>query len=116
MNIRVLLSVLFLGIGCMDAQAGYYDGNKLVSSMREWDKANRNDAGANYMEATTFTAYAVGVLDTLEGSSICPPMTSSISQIGAVVAQYLNANPARWSEPAHRLVKDALKKAFPCRK
>ena len=32
----------------------------------------------------------------------------------AVVAKFLNENPARWSEPAFRLVAEALHEAFPC--
>lgn len=35
-------------------------------------------------------------------------------QLLAIVQKFLEQNPERWSEPAHRLVSEALKKAFPC--
>jgi len=45
----------------------------------------------------------------------CEPSGINKGQLLAIVQKFLEQNPERWSEPAHRLVSEALKKAFPCR-
>lgn len=92
------------------------DGNDLIKKMREFEKAERSDSNANYVDATAFRAYVIGVYDALSlTNSICT--SSPIKrQVGAIVEKYINNKPERWGEPAYYLVEDALKKVFPCKK
>jgi hypothetical protein len=100
----------------MNAQAGFFDGNDLVKDMHEWEKYERKDPLVSSLVAGNFMGYVAGVADVYDEISICPPENSTVRQLSTVVAQFLNANPTRWAEPADVLVADALKKSFPCKK
>lgn len=100
----------------MNAQAVFYDGNDLVKYMRGFEGYQRNDPQADLDDANRFMGYVVGVADTVNGLFYCPPQKIVAVQVLSVVAQFMNANPARWQEPASFLVIEALKKAFPCPK
>lgn len=99
----------------MNTLAGFFDGNDLVKDMREWEKFERKDASVSNLVAGNFMGYVAGVADVYDEISVCPPENSSVRQLSTIVAQFLNANPARWAEPADVLVADALKKSFPCK-
>jgi len=45
----------------------------------------------------------------------CEPSGVTRGQLTAIVQKFLEQNPERWSQPAHQLVGEAFKKAFPCR-
>lgn len=113
--IRILVAV---GLLCtaMNALAGFFDGNELVKDMREWEKFERKDPSVSNLVAGNFMGYVAGVADVYDEISVCPPETSTVRQLSTTVARFLNANPARWAEPADVLVADALKKSFPCKK
>jgi hypothetical protein len=106
------------GLFCaaMNAQAGFLDGNSLVKDMREWEKYERKDPLANNLVSGVFMGYVTGVADAYDDIIVCPPDNSNVRQLSGVVAAFLNANPARWAEPADVLVKDALLQSFPCKK
>lgn len=100
----------------MNAQAGFFDGNDLVKDMREWEKYERKDPSVSNLIAGNFMGYVAGVADVYDEISVCPPENSTVRQLSAIVAQFLNANPTRLAEPADVLVADALKVSFPCKK
>ena len=106
-----------MGLLCaaMNTLAGFFDGNDLVKDMREWEKFERKDASASNLVAGNFMGYVAGVADVYDEISICPPESSTVRQLSTIVARFLNANPARWAEPADVLVADSLKKSFPCK-
>lgn len=113
-GLSLVLAVIL--VASHPASAEFRDGNRLVKSMREFEKAERSDANTNYIEATSFTDYVVGVHDALETTgAFCSPDKATISQVASVVAKYLNAHPEEWSEPGSVLVKRALRQAFPCK-
>ena len=116
--LKKFFAVLLLSYAVM-AQAGFLGGNKLVSDMRSFEVATvggSNVTTVQYLEATSFRSYVTGVADLGDGILFCLPSKSTNEQIGAVVAAFLKANPARWSEAANRLVMDALAQSFPCKK
>jgi nucleoside diphosphate kinase len=113
--IKIFIGILVF-ILSLPASAGFLDGNDLVSNMREYERAGRSDPNTDYMVATEFRGYVIGVYDTLELTNSVCSRSAAKRQIGAVVTKYLNDNPARWSEPAAMLVADALKSTFPCNK
>jgi hypothetical protein len=113
----MLRKLVAVGLLCtaMNALAGFFDGNDLVKDMREWERFERKELPVSNLVAGNFMGYVAGVADVHDEISVCPPENSTVRQLSASVAQFLNAHPARWAEPADVLVADALKKAFPCR-
>lgn len=100
----------------MNAQAQFISGNKLVSLMREYEKASRDVPNTSYGDAGRFQGYVAGVHDAFGGVAFCTPPRTTNGQVEQVVVQYINAHPARWAEPANLLVVTALNQAFPCTK
>ncbi len=80
--------------------------------MREYEKQARGAPDFSFLSVGQYVGFVTGVHDTI-GSSLCTPKVT-IGQVLAIVAKYLNANPALWSQPAHRLVTRALREAFQC--
>jgi hypothetical protein len=111
---RLTLAAMLLCLSS-SAFAYFYDGNTLVTWMREDEKANRGDPNTNYVFAGWYSGYVTGVYDSL-GSSLCSGGRASVRQVTAIVEQYMNAHPEEWSAPASELVAKALFRAFPCRK
>jgi hypothetical protein len=97
-----------------NAFAYFWDGNRLVSEMREFEKAERSDPTTAYQAAAYYQGFVIGVHDSIS-SKLCASGNVSVRQVTTVVANYLNNNPAEWSAPAHQLVEKALRRAFPCR-
>jgi hypothetical protein len=95
------------------AWAGFfYDGNKLVEAMRQYEKAEMKDRDADYSRAWEYRGYVVGVHDATDLMHGSQEHVTAL-QICAIVANYLKAHPEKWNEPASDLVVEALKQAFP---
>jgi hypothetical protein len=117
MNIRSLLLVLTVGVGCSsDALAYHYSGNDL----NRWIQAlARTEAGnpqtTDLAEAIQLDGYVVGVYDSWDieqDLSMC--RLGEAGQVVAVVAQFVEAHPEKWAKPAALLVQQALLEA--CKK
>ena len=113
MKIRLiaLLASLFIVVPSF---AQFWDGNYLVTLMREHEKAVRSDTTTNFWSAGSFSGFVIGVHDSQDQREFCSPSNATVGQITAVVAKYLNAHPEQWNESAHALVRRALKEGFPC--
>src|SRR5262245_40126840 len=77
--------------------AHFYDGNRLVEELREYEKVERLGATATstqYYSAAWYSGYVVGVSDAIN----CPG-SGKIKQVLAVVAKYLNEHPEEWGRP-----------------
>ena len=97
------------------ASAYFFEANKLVSDMREFEKAERNDPQTKYDASAGYVGFVVGVHDVIS-RSLCPSSNVTVRQATTVVAKYLNEHPEQWNRPAHELVTKALRAAFPCRR
>jgi len=99
------------------ALAGFYAGNDLITSMREYDKTEANPSGAkvDFDEAWKYLGYITGVYDATEYLYNTPDKVTQ-RQLAAVVSKYLKNNPEKWNEPAALLVMNALQEAFPLKK
>ena len=88
--IWILAIVTTIGLGTLsDASASSFtmDGNRLVSLMREYEKAERSDSRAEFGSAGRYMGYVLGVADThLYIETICTPQNVTARQFGAVVA------------------------------
>lgn len=111
----LVFALLFFSASSTYADSpGFWDGNRLVPFMREFEKAERNDPTTKYDDSARFVGYVAGVFDSISGT-LCTSGTITLRQVTTIVAQYLNDNPAKWSDAGDRLVSKALQKSFPCR-
>ena len=96
------------------AESGiFFDGNKLVPLLREFEKAERHDPATNYQSSGKYVGFVLGVHDSV-AATLCIPSNVNARQVTSIVARYFNENPSEWSDPASLLVLKALQKAFSC--
>ncbi|MSQ73198.1 MAG: hypothetical protein EXR27_18220 [Betaproteobacteria bacterium] len=100
----------------LPAQSAVIDGNGLRDELlfaRESEKAALDQVS---YRSGRINGYFIGVHDALEGLGLfCPPPTEGIPAMSAVVFKYIEANPARLTQPANVVIVEALKAAFPCK-
>ncbi len=115
MRTFLLVAMLVGSLLPMQTQAAFWDGNKLVTFMREYEKALTVQQRGNRYKAGLYQAYVVSAHDTYDTLRlICTPDNVEIGQVNAVVAAYLKANPTDWHFSAITIVRNALVEAFPC--
>ncbi len=117
MRIFILVAVLMGSLLPMQAQAQttFWDGNRLVTDMRSWEKFTTRQTltSVEWVRVGSYQRYvAAATFDS--GEVICLSGDVTRGQINAIVAAYLNAHQADWHLPATSLVRDALMEAFPC--
>ena len=113
---RKIVIGLFVSLVGLPVNAYFLDGNALISNMRDYEKAERSDQSTNFIRASEFQGYILGVFDILMLSgSVCSDDATK-RQITAVVVKYLNNNPEKWNQPAGILVSEPLTITFPCSK
>ncbi len=98
------------------AQTTFWDGNRLVTDMRSWEKftaGHQTLTSPEWVRVGSYQRYVAAVtLDS--GEVICVSGNVTQGQVNAIVAAYFNAHPTDWHLPATSLVRDALMEAFPC--
>jgi hypothetical protein len=113
---RKFLLAVFL-LSCASNAYGesgtFFDGNKLIPLLREFEKAERGDPSTNYQLSGKYIGYLLGVHDSLS-PVLCLPSNVNVRQVAYIVTRYLHDNPSEWSDAAAFLVMKALQKAFPC--
>lgn len=92
-------------------------GSQLNNWAMEYEATQNKARDASYVAANNFLGFTSGVADTLslEGV-ICLPDGGTRGQVAAVVSKHVRDYPEQWARPAYRLVRDALVKAFLCKK
>ena len=100
---KKLLAGLLM-VPCM-AHAEFETGNKLYQNMTSESR----------MENMYALGYVGGVFDAYQHMFHCPPANSvTLGQVFDIVKNYLAANPSTRHKTADHLVKEALKKVWPC--
>ena len=65
-RIKILITIAILSSNILsDASAYFYDGNQLIPMMREGERAERSENGADYLKASRFMGYVTGVADAM---------------------------------------------------
>ncbi len=95
------------------ASGVFYDGNKLMSQLKDFERAERSDPNVHWEGSGLYMGFVLGVHDTISGT-LCATGDVPVRQVTAIVAKYLNERPAEWSKPAYVLVAAALRSAFRC--
>ena len=85
------------------------------------DAADRIRAGTatvgqetDYGHAREFLGYIQGYHDTIGNLIHCFPSRVNVSQLAAVVTNYLRDHPEQWSDPGSDIIRAAMYQAFPC--
>ena len=115
MRIFLLVAVLVVLPMQAQAQTTFWDGNRLVTDMRSWEKftARQTLTSVEWVSVGSYQRYVTtATFDS--GKVICLSGYVTQGQVNAIVATYLNAHPTDWHLPATSLVRDALMEAFPC--
>jgi hypothetical protein len=87
------------------------DGNMLVTYLREYEKAVREEQHVTWENVGMFRGYVLAIADS-PGVESCITEGVLSKQLTTVVAKYLNDHPSEWNKPATLLVQSALKQAF----
>ena len=85
------------------AHAEFWDGNKLLSRLQS--------TGFDY---GTGLGYVMGVSDSLQGATSCPPANVTLGQIADMVKQHLESVPSTRHLSADQHIYYVLKKTWPC--
>ena len=88
------------------AHAGFLDGNELFKRMTSSDVTDRIHA----------LGYVVGVYDAYESDNHCAPSGVTAGQVRDVVKLYFDRNPEVRNYQADILIRDALRRVWPCAK
>ena len=99
-----MIRTLILALACTSAHAEFFDGNKLLADMN-----------GSQMRQMSAIGYIMGVSDTLQGVSVCPPPQVLAGQMHDMVKQYLEDNPALRHHTADIIVGHVLSRAWPCK-
>lgn len=95
-----------------------FTGNGLLSRAEASERtADGRSFGTDAQMGSQWLGFIAGVAWTLQDidPKTCLPEGATTGQVSAVVLQYLRQNPAQLHRNSHILVREALRKAFPCR-
>ena len=95
--------ILILALLCGSAHAEFWDGNKL-----------HNHLSGTTGEQLLGLGYVMGVADSLQHVTFCPPANVTAGQVRDMVANYLNNVPADRHLTADGLINKVLKGVWPC--
>lgn len=103
----LLLAVLALPLGAQTS------GRQLREFGAEADAFNRNDPFANVFRAGHYNGYLAGVLDALQGRSVC--FTACRCELEKLVASHQASHPETLDGPVATWLVPLLETAYPCR-
>jgi len=92
-------------LASVSAHAEFRTGNKLLEQMN-----------GTPMEKMLSLGYVMGVSDTLQGATVCPPETLTAGQASDMVKKYLEDNPSVRHLAGDAIVNRVLSSVWPCAK
>ena len=108
------LSVLCLATLPVAAQMGNPQGSQRFKEFRQEAEAfNRQDPFANAYRAGHYNGYLAGVLDALQGRSVC--FRKCICELDDIVEQHLADHPELLDRPVIDWLVPLMEKSFPCK-
>jgi hypothetical protein len=110
---KKLLGIVLFAVFILSCHPAFaMSGDDLIDGMRSYLKEEKDYTKADYLLAGNYMGYVQGVAEaTVSDYSL--PSGVTPEKLYHIVANYLEKHPKRWSEPASRLVRNALLEAFP---
>ncbi|GAA0704587.1 Rap1a/Tai family immunity protein [Dokdonella soli] len=113
----LLSGALLTACAAAHASSSYVSAYDLHSQWQaEQRLASSTASTADGIDANRYTAYVSGVVDALDGASICIPDGVKLGQLVAMVGKYLDDHPDQWNQAASTQVLLSLWPRFPCAK
>lgn len=106
----VALLLIFLAALPVAAQM---DSGQLKQFRQEAEAFNRQDPFANAYRAGRYNGYLAGVLDTLQGRSVC--FRECICELDRLVEQHLADHPEMAERPVIEWLAPLMETRFPCK-
>lgn len=91
-----------------------FDTGRLTDFRREAEAHNLQDPFANLYRAGYYNGYLAGVLDSLQGKSIC--FRECVCELDKLVARHLADHPEAGDRPAVEWLVPLLEERYPCRR
>lgn len=108
------LSVLCLSTSPVAAQmSSQQSGQQFKGFRQEAEAFNRQDPFANAYRAGHYNGYLAGVLDTLQGRSVC--FRECVCELDKLVEQHLADHPEILDRPVIEWLVPLMEKKFPCK-
>jgi hypothetical protein len=119
MNWRQLILLAGL-LSCSGAQAGYFNGHRLLNGLRAAEYSERNripDPRAinTALNGAVAVGYVMGIADAAEGKTVCRPSQADVRDVKNTVIGHLNANSHRLRQSGEYLALEALENRWPCK-
>jgi hypothetical protein len=102
---RIMRIAVALLLVCSTAQAEFFTGNDLLAKMESDHIVDRSMA----------LGYVVGVSDTGDGVTHCPPANITTGQVRDLVKGHLTRNPGSRHFSADSLITNLLRTTWPCK-
>ena len=109
---RSLLALLLIFLAALPVAAQVGSG-QLQQFRQEAEAFNRQDPFANAYRAGHYNGYLAGVLDALQGRSVC--FRECICEIDKLVEQQLADHPESGDRPVVEWLLPLMEKKFPCK-
>lgn len=93
--------------------AAQMSSQQLKEFRQEAEAFNRQDPFANAYRAGRYNGYLAGVLDTLQGRSVC--FRECICELDKLIEEHLADHPALHDRPAIEWLVPLLEARFPCK-
>ncbi len=90
------------------------DGRQLEEFRAESEAFNRQDPFANAFRAGHYNGYLAGMLDALQGRSVC--FRECTCELDALVGRYLTDHPEARERPVAEWLVPLLEARYPCRR
>lgn len=111
---RLVQGMFALAVCCFTTAplAAGRDGRQLQDFRHESEAFNRQDPYANAFRAGHYNGYLQGIIDALQGRSIC--FRECACEVDRIVAQYLANHPQQLDRPVVEWLVPLLESAYPC--
>lgn len=109
----VLLALIALPAAAQPLTPGR-DGRQLEEFRAESESFNRQDPFANAFRAGHYNGYLAGMLDALQGRSVC--FRECTCELDTLVGRYLADHPAARERPVAEWLVPLLEARYPCRR
>jgi hypothetical protein len=116
-KVFIAIAMISILLYAQQSSAFFYDGSKLEELANSDARIQAGiPAGIDYQNSWHFGGYVMGVVDTLDGITICIPADVKAIQVAAIVKKYLKDHPEECNESGAALVVKALVPPFGCKK
>jgi len=115
MRLATVAACALIGLAPLGARAEFFTGSALLARLDAGERVDRGTGqSGDEFDSALAMGFIAGVYDVFVQASFCSRTGVTLGQATAVTRMYVRALPHRHHEPAYKLVREALDRAFPC--